>query len=178
MKGKYFLDFINKDDTSLVNISFNKVLSEKKTIKFKTNLLTKYGQVSPFELSCSIITENKKTIGLLGVGKDLSEKFRYETELKKIKPKLTEINRMLNIERARSSPQKSVVEELNRLKYDFISGISHEFRTTLASIIGFSETIVADPELTESMKEEFIKVIMSESKRLAKLINYFLDTST
>lgn len=177
MKGKYFLDFINKDDTSLVNISFNKVLADKKTIKFKTNLLTKYGQVSPFELSCSIITENKKTIGLLGVGKDFSDKFRYETELKKIKPKLTEFNRMLNIERARSSPQKSVVEELNRLKYDFISGISHEFRTTLASIIGFSETIVADPELTESMKEEFIKVIMSESKRLAKLINYFLDTS-
>jgi len=177
MKGKYFLDFIIKDDTSLVNNSFNKVLSEKRTIKFKTNLFTKYGQVSPFELSCSIITENKKAIGLLGVGKDLSDKFRYEMELQKIKPKITEINRLLNIERARSSPQKSVVEELNRLKYDFISGISHEFRTTLASIIGFSETIVADPELTESMKEEFINVIMSESKRLAKLINYFLDTS-
>jgi two-component system phosphate regulon sensor histidine kinase PhoR len=47
----------------------------------------------------------------------------------------------------------------------------------LASIIGFSETIVADSELTESMKEEFINVIMSESKRLAKLINFFLDTS-
>lgn len=177
MKGKYFLDFINKDDTSLVNISFNKVLSEKKIIKFKTNLLTKYGQVFPIELSCSTIIENKKTIGLLGVGKDLSDKFRYETELQKIKPKLTEINRMLNIERARSNPQKSVVEELNRLKYDFISGISHEFRTTLASIIGFSETIVSDPEITESMKEEFVHVIMSEGKRLAKLINYFLDTS-
>jgi two-component system phosphate regulon sensor histidine kinase PhoR len=133
--------------------------------------------VFPFELSCNTITENKKIIGLLGVGKNLSDKSRYETELQKIKPKLTEINRILNIERARSSPQKAVVEELNRLKYDFISGISHEFRTTLASIIGFSETIVADPELTESMKEEFMNVIMSESKRLAKLINYFLDTS-
>ena len=177
MKGKYFLDYINKEDASLVNISFNRVLAEKKTIKFKTNLLTKYGQVFPFELSCNTITENKKIIGLLGVGKDLSDKSRYETELQKIKPKLTEINRILNIERARSSPQKAVVEELNRLKYDFISGISHEFRTTLASIIGFSETIVADPELTESMKEEFINVIMSESKRLAKLINFFLDTS-
>ena len=177
MKGKYLLDYINKEDASVVNISLNRVLAEKKTIKFKTNLLTKYGQVFPFELSCITITKNKKTIGLLGVGKDLSDKSRYETELQKIKPKLTEINRMLNIERARSSPQKAVVEELNRLKYDFISGISHEFRTTLASIIGFSETIVADPELTESMKEEFINVIMSESKRLAKLINFFLDTS-
>jgi len=28
------------------------------------------------------------------------------------------------------------------------------------------------------MKDEFINVIMSEGKRLAKLINYFLDTST
>lgn len=177
MKGKHFLDFINRDDSSKVNTSFNRVLSEKKAIKFRANFLTKYSQLFPLELSCNVITDNKKTIGLLGVGKDLSEKFRYENELQKIKPKLTEINRLLNIERARISPQKSVVEELNRLKYDFISGISHEFRTTLASIIGFSETIVSDPDITDSMKEEFIKVIMSEGKRLAKLINYFLDTS-
>ncbi len=177
MKGKYFLEFINKEDSSIVNTSLNKILSEKKTIKFKTNFLKKYGQLFPVELSCTTITEKKKIIGLIGVGKDLSEKFRYESELQKIKPKLTEINRLLSIERARISPQKSVVEELNRLKFDFISGISHEFRTTLASIIGFSETIVSDPDITESMKEEFIKVIMSEGKRLAKLINYFLDTS-
>lgn len=176
MKGNYFLDFISKEDTSLINASFSKVLSEKKPIKFKVNLLTKYGQVFPLELSCNTIYNHHKVFGLLGVGKDLSEKYRYEMELQKLKPKLTEINRLLNIERGRVAPQKSVVEELNRLKYDFISSISHEFRTTLASIIGFSETIVSDPDLADSMKEEFIKVIMSEGKRLAKLINYFLDT--
>jgi PAS domain S-box-containing protein len=177
MKNKYFLDFISKEDQSNVNTSFSRILSEKKVIKFTANVVGKYGQVLPIELSCNSINENKKTIGLLGTGKDLSEKFRYESELQKIKPKLTEINRLLSIERARTSPQKSVVEELNRLKFDFISGISHEFRTTLASIIGFSETIVSDPDITEPMKEEFINVIMSEGKRLAKLINFFLDTS-
>jgi len=177
MKGKYFLDFISKEDASLINTSFNRILSEKKPIKFKVHLLTKYGQVFPIELSCNTIHNHNKLFGLLGVGKDLSEKYRYEMELQKLKPKLTEISRLLNIERARVTPQKSVVEELNRLKYEFISAISHEFRTTLASIIGFSETIVSDPDLAESMKEEFIKVIMSEGKRLAKLINYFLDTS-
>jgi PAS domain S-box-containing protein len=177
MKDKYFLDFISKEDASLINTSLNKVLSEKRPIKFKVKLLTKYGQVFPIELSCNTIQNHSKLLGLLGVGKDLSEKYRYEMELQKLKPQLTEINRLLNIERARVTPQKSVVEELNRLKYEFISGISHEFRTTLASIIGFSETIVSDPDLAESMKEEFINVIMSEGKRLAKLINYFLDTS-
>ena len=176
MRGKYFLDFISKEDAALINNSLNAVLSKKQSVKFKVHLLAKYGQAFPIELSCSAIQSQSNLLGLLGVGKDLSEKYRYEKELQKLRPKLTEINRLLNIERARVTPQKSVVEELNRLKYDFISGISHEFRTTLASIIGFSETIVSDPDLAESMKEEFMKVIMSEGKRLAKLINYFLDT--
>jgi len=178
MRNKYFLDFIAKENQTAVNNSLSKILAEKKVVKFGANVVTKYGQVLPVEFSCNSITENKKNIGLLGIGKDLTEKFRYENELQKLRPKLIEINRLLNIERARISPQKSVVEELNRLKLEFISGISHEFRTTLASIIGFSESIVSDPDITEEMKDEFINVIMSEGKRLAKLINYFLDTST
>jgi len=177
MKGSKIFDFINKDDIPGLNSSFNKVLSDRKAVKFRANFLTKYGQVFPVELTCKTILEKNKVIGLLGVGKDLSEKFRYETELQKMKPKLLELNRLLNIERSRALRQKSVVEELNRVKYEFISGISHEFRTTLASIIGFADTIVSDPEVTETMKQEFVKVILSEGKRLAKLINYFLDAS-
>jgi len=177
MKDRKILDFIIREDISELNSSFNRVLADRKTVKFNANFLTKYGQTFPIELSCTSITENGKIIGLLVVGKDLSDKFRYETELQKLKPKLIELNRLLNIERSRTIRQKSVIEELNRLKYEFISGISHEFRTTLASIIGFAETIASDPEVTESMKKEFIKVILSEGKRLAKLINYFLDAS-
>ena len=177
MKNKYLLDFITKENQTAVNNSLSKILVEKKVVRFNAKVVTKYGQILPVEFSCNSITENKKNIGLLGIGKDLSEKFRYENELQKLRPKLIEINRLLSIERARISPQKSVVEELNRLKLEFISGISHEFRTTLASIIGFSESIVSDPDITEEMKDEFINVIMSEGKRLAKLINYFLDTS-
>jgi two-component system phosphate regulon sensor histidine kinase PhoR len=70
-----------------------------------------------------------------------------------------------------------MIDELNRLKSEFISNISHEFRTTLASIIGFSETIESDPNLPAEMKREFNGLIMSEGKRLAKLINDVLDAS-
>jgi PAS domain S-box-containing protein len=44
MRDKYFLDFISKEDTALINNSLNKVLSKKKPVKFKVHLLTKYGQ--------------------------------------------------------------------------------------------------------------------------------------
>ena len=102
---------------------------------------------------------------------------KYEDELIKLKPKLKESQRLISLERARLWQQSSLIEELDRLKSEFVSNISHEFRTPLASIIGFSETIVSDPDLPEEMKKEFNKVILNEGKRLAKLINDVLDIS-
>ena len=178
LKGKHFLELVEKEDSSAVTKSLNRALSDKKQIKFRTNLCSLSGQVFPFEFSCSTITGNGKVIGLIGIGKNITEKLKYEKELQSLKPKLIERERLLNLERARFEQQKSVIEELNRLKYDFISSVSHEFRTTLASIIGFSETIESDKDLSDSMKKEFNRVIMSEGKRLAKLINYLLDNSS
>jgi len=70
-----------------------------------------------------------------------------------------------------------VLEELNRLKNEFVSNISHELRTPLASIIGFSETIDSDASMPDEMKKEFNKIILEEAKRLANLINDVLDIS-
>jgi len=81
IKGKHFIDFIVKEDTSSVNLVLNKVLIDKRSAKFTVNFLTKYGQVFPVELSCNTIYSKNKFIGLLGVGKDLIDKHRYETEL-------------------------------------------------------------------------------------------------
>jgi len=178
LKGKHFLELVEKEDSSAVTNSLNRALSDKKQIKFRTHLCSLSGQIFPFEFSCSTITGNGKVLGLIGIGKNITEKLKYQKELQSLKPKLIERERLLNLERARFEQQKSVIEELNRLKYDFISSVSHEFRTTLASIIGFSETIESDKDLSDSMKKEFNRVIMSEGKRLAKLINYLLDNSS
>jgi signal transduction histidine kinase len=84
---------------------------------------------------------------------------------------------MISIERARWKQDKSVLEELNKLKGEFVSNISHELRTPLASIIGFSETILSDPEMTSELREEFNNIILTEGKRLARLINHILEIS-
>jgi two-component system phosphate regulon sensor histidine kinase PhoR len=50
-------------------------------------------------------------------------------------------------------------------------------RTPLASIVGFAETISSDPDLPHETVKEFSEIILSEGRRLAKLINDVLDFS-
>ena len=119
-----------------------------------------------------------KIIGMIASARNITKEKNYEEELKKIRPKLTETERLVHIERKRTKEHTSLIDELNRLKSEFISNLSHEFRTPLASIIGFSETIESDPDLPPEMKKEFNHVILNEGKRLAKLINEVLDISS
>lgn len=175
--GKHFLELVPADKNIEVSEAISKMLQSDKVINFTTNLKTKLDRLRSFEITGRTIMRDGKVIGMLGIGNDISKMKKYEDELIKLKPKLTEAKRLISLERARLWQQSSLIEELDRLKSEFVSNISHELRTPLASIIGFSETIVSDPDLPEEMKSEFNKVILNEGKRLAKLINDVLDIS-
>ena len=177
IKGKHFLDLVADKNKTEVSIAFNRLIHSNKHVKFSANLKTKLDREIAFDFNCKTIVKDGKIIGVIGTGMDISNLKSYEDELKRLKPKLIEAQRLIEIERARVQHQRSIIEELNRLKSEFVSNISHEFRTPLASIIGFSETIVSDPDLPEEMKSEFNSVILNEGKRLAKLINDVLDLS-
>jgi Signal transduction histidine kinase len=114
---------------------------------------------------------------MLGIGRNITQRRFYEDKMKDLNSKLVEANRLISIERDRAKQKISVLEELNRLKNEFVSNISHELRTPLASIIGFSETISSDPAMPDETRNEFIEIILSEGKRLARLINDILDLS-
>ena len=64
---------------------------------------------------------------------------------------------------------------MDKLKDDFISTVSHEFRTPLTSIRSFSEIVRDNPDLEEGQRHEFLKIIVQESERLTRLINDILD---
>jgi signal transduction histidine kinase len=65
---------------------------------------------------------------------------------------------------------------LDKLKSEFVSIVSHELRTPLTGIIGFAQTLQTVP-LPEPQKEKYLKIIESEGKRLAYLVEEFLDIS-
>ncbi|MEX2046087.1 MAG: GAF domain-containing protein [Chloroflexota bacterium] len=73
--------------------------------------------------------------------------------------------------------QRQAVEQLERLsraKSEFISIVSHEFRTPLTGIQGFSE-MMRDEDLTVDEMREYAGDINNDVQRLNRMINEMLD---
>jgi PAS domain S-box-containing protein len=175
--GTHLIDLISMKDRTKVADSFQKIISEKSLISFKASMISKFGKEIFYEFNAKALTSSNLVTGLLGIGKNVTQIYFQNERFKEIDTRLNEANRLLAIERSRANQRKSILEELNRLKGEFISNISHELRTPLASIIGFSETIASDPNMPLDMKNEFNNIILNEGKRLAKMINDVLDVS-
>ncbi|HMN49047.1 MAG TPA: ATP-binding protein [Ignavibacteriaceae bacterium] len=176
LTGKHFSELIDPDYFELVNSSIALALKSSHAF-FEASLLNKYEKVTKHQINIKTVKHNDKIIGLLGVGRNVTRLRKLENELNEIKPKLIEAERLITLERTRSSNHKMMLDELNRMKGEFVSNISHELRTPLASIVGFSETIASDPNMPAEMRQEFNLIILNEGKRLAKLINDVLDLS-
>jgi PAS domain S-box-containing protein len=175
--GKHFLDFVAVKNKNAAAKSFQSILASDSLVEFGVLLLGKFGDEMLIDINAKVLSNGKSIAGVIGIGRNITKLRNCESEIEELSTKLTEANRIASIERQRSVRQKSYLEELNRMKSEFVSNISHELRTPLASIIGFSETIASDPNMPEEMKEEFNRIILNEGKRLAKLVNDVLEVS-
>jgi signal transduction histidine kinase len=107
--------------------------------------------------------------------RDVTESRHAREAIELLNEELRKANRLLTIERKRDKEVMARLEEVNQMKSEFVSSVSHELRTPLASILGFAQTILMDPELPADMRTEFLHIILEEGRRLAKLINDVLD---
>ncbi len=67
--------------------------------------------------------------------------------------------------------------EAERLKAAFMASITHELKSPLASIKGFTETILRDAAMDEATRAEFLDTVVSECERLMQLITSVLEIS-
>jgi PAS domain S-box-containing protein len=66
------------------------------------------------------------------------------------------------------------LERLNQLKSEFVSMVSHEFRTALVGIQGFSEILATEGSSPEEVKS-LAGDIFNDAQRLNRMINEMLD---
>ncbi len=68
-------------------------------------------------------------------------------------------------------------KEIAQMKNDFVSHVSHELKTPLASITAYSEMLADGEADDEETRKEFYGVIQSQAQRLNRLIEDILNIS-
>lgn len=69
------------------------------------------------------------------------------------------------------------LKRLEKVRQDFVANVSHELKTPVTSIKGFTETLLYGAYQKEETLLEFLEIIKLESDRLQLLINDLLDLS-
>jgi two-component system sensor histidine kinase/response regulator len=90
--------------------------------------------------------------------------------------------RVLDISSFKSKEEslKKDVDELGKInssKDSFISMLSHDLRAPFTSILGFSEILMNDTDLSEKERTEYLSYINDSSQNQLQLINDLLDWS-
>ena len=68
-------------------------------------------------------------------------------------------------------------KEVSQMKNDFVSHVSHELKTPLASITAYSEMLVDGEAGDEATRKEFYEIIQNQAQRLNRLIEDILNIS-
>lgn len=147
------LTFIHPDDHERFCASF---LQDNRHSNYKEEYRCKFsGEYEWWEFRYNYINNGNDTFVVTGLLQNIQETKEYETRL---------IQARLLAERA-------------ELKQSFLNNMSHEIRTPLNAIVGFSNILIKDPNLTEEEKQEFANIINLNNDLLLNLINDILEMS-
>ena len=147
--------FKNQDNTEYKKTDL-KAIKQKKTQHIINWIKTPLGVDMLLEtIKVPIIDQNGHVIGVVGIGRDV-------TNLHKAK---------IQVSKAENKAQES-----ERIKTSFLANLTHEIRTPLNSIIGFSD-LITDSELTQDQREEFSELIRQSGKSLLSLVDNIIEFS-
>lgn len=124
----------------------------------------------------SVVQEERLAMDeVLRILDETSQVRAYSRQLEDRTQQLEEKSRELEAATLELRSANARLQELDRLKDDFISTVTHELRTPLTSIRAFSEILHDNPSLDADKRVQFLAIILAESERLTRLINQVLD---
>ncbi|PTG92038.1 PAS domain-containing sensor histidine kinase [Staphylococcus chromogenes] len=69
------------------------------------------------------------------------------------------------------------LKKLENLRRDFVANVSHELKTPITSIKGFTETLLDGAKNDDASLDMFLNIMLKESNRIQSLVDDLLDLS-
>ncbi len=155
--SKLFLKIIHPDDFKVLKPKLMSLLKSRIQLsgEFEFRIINKQGNIVWVRTKLNLIRSGTGRIQkLFGLVSDVTFRKRAEEEL-------------------RRSTQNLI--KLNETKDRFISIISHDLRTPFSSILGFTDLLENDDELSEEERKQYIRYIQEASRSMLSLVNSLLD---
>ena len=153
--GQSFAEMFDVHATETLNDFMNRreIISDK-IYETKNDGITQHWQISAHPLT----TDQGHFAGYRGVGRDITEQFKHDVQIQRAKEE---------------------AEQANSSKSQFLAVISHELRTPINAIVGFSEIMNSDQgeNLPLASRREYLSTIQESARHLQGLINDVLDAT-
>ncbi|CAG0989483.1 two-component system, OmpR family, sensor histidine kinase VicK [Anaerolineae bacterium] len=164
--GQNYLNvFLPAEIRKSVAKDMKKVLKGEPTRGFENSIKSADGNVRFFLWNVDrLIDENGYPSGIVAIGQDITERKRYEEELRKQREYLEYLNSKLT----------AVNKELETFSYS----VSHDLRAPLRRIVGFCKALMEDSEdKLDTRGKDYLRRVREASEHMGQLIEDILNLS-
>ncbi len=155
--SKLILKIIHPDDFPSIKKKLNTLFKSKIQLsgEFEFRIINKHGNIVWVRNKINLVRNHEGKIQkIYGLVSDISLRKKVEEELTRSTENLI---------------------KLNETKDKFISIISHDLRTPFSSILGFTDLLLSDSDLTAAEQKQYVEFIRESSKSMLSLVNSLLD---
>ena len=98
-------------------------------------------------------------------------KTRYFNEFLHIALNLKDLAKKLATRDKQKRKYTAKLRLVNKQRNDILSAISHEFKNPIASIMGYADTILDDPEINPKIRDRFLEKILANARKITYMID-------